>query len=169
MVHIIFFPSFLFSFFYIFLLFCFTSLFSKGGQKIQVFWSNLWSNPFNIHSIKNSIYLKFILLNLDINLIYILYMLWIGYPFSKSRFSKWIIQNIQFKFSLYIFFVRLGQRLRWSSQNLFVFDWVGVTLYKIWPNKVKFCQVGPDRDLTQSTWSWTKFGSIRANLSNSLV
>jgi len=44
-----------------------------------------------------------ILLDLDFNLIYILYILWIGYPFSKSRFSKWIIQNIQSKFSIYIF------------------------------------------------------------------
>jgi len=54
----------------------------------------LWSNPFNIHSIKNPIHLKSILLDPDINLIYILYILWIEYPFSKSRFSKWIIQNI---------------------------------------------------------------------------
>jgi len=50
-----------------------------------------------IHSIKIPINLKFILLDLDINLIYILYILWIEYPFSKSRFSKWIIQNIQSK------------------------------------------------------------------------
>jgi len=36
-------------------------------------------------------------------MIYILYILWIEYPFSKSKFSKWIIQNIQSKFSIYIF------------------------------------------------------------------
>jgi len=49
-----------------------------------------------------------ILLDLIINLIYILYILWIVYPYSKSRFSKWIIQNIQSKFSVYIFgYVRL--------------------------------------------------------------
>jgi len=24
--------------------------------------------------------------------------------------------------------------MRWTSPNLVVFDWVGVTLYKIWPN-----------------------------------
>jgi len=43
------------------------------------------------------------LLDLDINLIYILYILWIIYPYSKSRFSKWIIQNIQSKILVYIF------------------------------------------------------------------
>jgi len=34
--------------------------------------------------------------------IYFIYFM-IGYPFSKSRFSKWIIQNIQSKISVYIF------------------------------------------------------------------
>jgi len=42
-------------------------------------------------------------LDLDINLIYILYILWIVYSYSKFRYSKWIIQNIQSKFSVYIF------------------------------------------------------------------
>jgi len=41
-----------------------------------------------IHFIKNSIHLKGILMDLDFNLIYVLYILWIGYPFSKSRFSN---------------------------------------------------------------------------------
>jgi len=36
-------------------------------------------------------------------MIYILYILWIGYPFFKFRFSKWIIQNIQSEFLFYIF------------------------------------------------------------------
>jgi len=46
------------------------------------------SNSFKIHFIKNPIYLKFILLDLDFNLIYILYILWIEYPLSESGFSK---------------------------------------------------------------------------------
>jgi len=38
---------------------------------------HLKSNPFKIH-----------LMDLDFNLIYILYILWIGYQFYKSRFSN---------------------------------------------------------------------------------
>jgi len=56
-----------------------------------------------IHLIFILLKIQSILLDLDINLIYILYILWIVYPYSKSRFSKWIIQNIQSKFSVYIF------------------------------------------------------------------
>ena len=48
-----------------------------------------------IYFCSNSIYLKsillkiqFILMDLDFNLVYILYILWIGYSFSKSRFSN---------------------------------------------------------------------------------
>jgi len=37
----------------------------------------LFANSFNIHFIKNPIYLKSILLNFNFNLIYILYILWI--------------------------------------------------------------------------------------------
>ena len=44
------------------------------------------SNPFNIYFIKNSIYIKSILLDLDLNLIYILYILRIEYLFSKLDF-----------------------------------------------------------------------------------
>jgi len=44
----------------------------RGEQKIQFY------DPF--HFIKNPIHLKSILLDLDFNLIYILYILWIGYP-----------------------------------------------------------------------------------------
>jgi len=57
----------------------------------------------SIHLIFILLKIQSILLDLDINLIYILYILWIIYPYSKSRFSKWIIQNIQSKFSVYIF------------------------------------------------------------------
>jgi len=57
-------------------------------------------NP--IHLIFILLKIQSILLDLDINLIYILYILWIVYPYSKFRFSKWIIQNIQSKFSVYI-------------------------------------------------------------------
>jgi len=53
-----------------------------------------------IHFYSDSIHLKFILMDLDFNIIYILYILWIGYPFSKLKFLKWIIQKIQFKFSI---------------------------------------------------------------------
>jgi len=48
----------------------------------------LRSNLFKIHFIKNSIYLKSILMDMDFNIIYILYILWIEYPFSKTRFSN---------------------------------------------------------------------------------
>ena len=44
-----------------------------------------------------------ILLDLDINLIYILYILWIAYPISKSRFSNMVIKKIQSKFSIETF------------------------------------------------------------------
>jgi len=42
-------------------------------------------------------------MDLDFNLIYILYILWIGYPFYKSRFlnmdnPKNLIQIFKFKF-----------------------------------------------------------------------
>jgi len=56
-----------------------------------------------IHLIFILLKIQSILLYLDINLIYILYILWIVYPYSKSIFSKWIIQNIQSIFSVYIF------------------------------------------------------------------
>jgi len=44
-----------------------------------------------IHLIFILLKIQSILLDMDINLIYILYILWIVYPYSKSRFSKWII------------------------------------------------------------------------------
>jgi len=44
-----------------------------------------------IHLIFILLKIQSILLDIDINLIYILYILWIVYPYSKSRFSKWII------------------------------------------------------------------------------
>jgi len=56
-----------------------------------------------IHLIFILLKIQSILLDLNINLIYILYILWIVYPYSKSRFSKWISHSIQSKFSVYIF------------------------------------------------------------------
>jgi len=41
-----------------------------------------------IHLIFFLLKIQSILLDLNINLIYILYILWIVYPYSKSRFSK---------------------------------------------------------------------------------
>jgi len=57
----------------------------------------------NFHDQSIFAIIQSILLDLDINLIYILYILWIVYSYSKSRILKWIIQNIQSKFSVYIF------------------------------------------------------------------
>jgi len=67
----------------------------RGGQKFNFHDS--------IYFFFDPIHLKSFLLDVDFNLIYILYILLIGYLFSEFRFSKWIIHNIQSKFSIYIF------------------------------------------------------------------
>jgi len=46
--------------------------------------------------------------------------------------------------------------LKPTSPNLVVFDWVGVTLYKIWQNFVKSVSIE-----IWPSWSWTNFESIR--------
>jgi len=56
--------------------------------KNSILLSNLfffWFNLFKIYFIKNLFHLKFILLNVNFNIIYILYILWIEYSFSKFR------------------------------------------------------------------------------------
>jgi len=46
--------------------------------------------------------------------------------------------------------------LRPTNPNLVVFDWVGVTLYKIWTNFVKSVSIK-----IWPSWSWTNFESTR--------
>jgi len=85
---------------------CFRGVFIVWGKKIQFSLSKplfLRSKSFKINFIKNSIQLKSILLDLDFNLIYTIYILWIGFSFAKSRFSnmdnpKNPIQNFNLNF-----------------------------------------------------------------------